>query len=152
MDEQLPQVDSGDTNPLQQWQRHGLWRKTLNTTFMDLLEGDSAISRAYPHLHEAFWSRFNEAMDARNGESVSKCNELYPDGRTGRLSRADSILYQRNHGDDNETPEYEDGSPDSTEERGRRICARLRDRMHIRAAIGSGCKFLSFLLVFLDVK
>lgn len=143
---QLPEIDPNDTNPLQQWQRHPPWRNSINTVFMDLLEGDSSISRTYPHLYEIFWNRFNETMDARYGDPISKCDDLYPDGHTGRSFRADSEVFQRNYSDDNVRSEH--GSQDTTEEREQQICDQLRDRIDVRAPIGSGGKFLS-LPVFL---
>lgn len=120
---------------------------------MDFLEEDSPVSRKYPHLYEVFWARFNEAMDARNGDPVSKCDETYSDGNTGKRFRADSDLFQRNYTNPNRYINEYNSDYDVADARAEQLCRQLLERLHIRATIGSGSKFpLPLDLVFLIVK
>ena len=134
----LPEIDPSDTNPLQRWQRVKDWNKCLNTVFMDLLDEDSALSMNFPHLHEVFWTRFNEAMDTRDEKPVSLCDEKYPDGHTGKSYRADSEIFQRNYSHNKRQSDNQDEG--GTELRSQQLCRQLRERLKIRAAIGAGCK------------
>lgn len=119
-------------HPLDYWrQQLPTWTNRLQTNIHDLVQPGTARATQYPHLHEAFAGRLDEAWIARHGEQVSLCDEHYTLDN-GNAARADADEFQAyvNHG--NELP-YE-----NAEYRLRNMCRVLKGRMTPYANIGGG--------------
>lgn len=94
------------------------------------MQPGTAIATKYPHLHEAFAGRLDQAWIARNDEPVSRCDELIlmPDGR---WQRADADQFQIYHNHHNVV---------AKNHQQQNICQVLERRMHVYAKIGGGGK------------
>lgn len=116
-------------HPLNDWrQQLPTWANLLQTNIHDLVQPGTAIATQYPHLHEAFAGRLDQAWIARNDAPVSRCDELIlmPDGR---WERADADQFQIYHNHDNVV---------AMNHQQRDTCQVLEGRMHVYAKIGGG--------------
>ena len=120
--------------PLFGWKRSPGWSRALATNITDLLNPDSDTAIAYPHLNEVFWDRFEDGMDKRDQDPISKCEHIFD--AHGVAVRADSNLFQTTN---NRHHTHEISSPGW---RMNNMCESLEDRVELCAALGSGCKFL----------
>lgn len=135
-----------ELDPLQYWKQQGFWRDLnyLALHILGLVEPDSEEARQYPHLHDVFSDRLDQAMAARDGDPISKCEHDFAT-LTGR-HRADTHEFQR-HANNVSILEHT-GDVNEKEYRMDNMCQHLYSRMHPYAEIGSGSKF--FLSLFFD--
>lgn len=137
-------MSTREVHPLEDWKRVPSWDNILSTNILDLLDPDSDIARQYPYLHEVLSDRYSRVTNARNGEVVSRCDELFPTETSGEV-RADSHDFQT-HLSNIGVPEF-GGVMDTVRYRRDNMCSVMTERMQPYAAIGGGSKFFPSLSI-----